>query len=221
VPFFTGVSQASERSRYYNELAGGNIGRLASISDGIFAVGMTLLVLGLAVPAVEAVKTESDLLRQLRDLLPGIVTYFMSFLTLGIFWVAHQTQLSQLSRSNRNFTWIHLAFLLGVTLVPFSTALLARFHWSRVALIVYWLNIFVLGLTLLLAFEYGARAGLFPDEERLMLGRVIRRRIYTAQTLYLVGMLLCFIDTHLSIGVIVAIQLNYAIAPRIPLLHRL
>jgi uncharacterized membrane protein len=145
----------------------------------------------------------------------------MSFLTLGIFWVAHQTQLSQLSRSNRNFTWIHLAFLLGVTLVPFSTALLARFHWSRVALIVYWLNIFVLGLTLLLAFEYGARAGLFPDEERLMLGRVIRRRIYTAQTLYLVGMLLCFIDTHLSIGVIVAIQLNYAIAPRIPLLHRL
>ena len=221
MPFFTGVSQASERSRYYNELAGGNIGRLASISDGIFAVGMTLLVLGLAVPAVEAVKTESDLLRQLRDLLPGIVTYFMSFLTLGIFWVAHQTQLSQLSRSNRNFTWIHLAFLLGVTLVPFSTALLARFHWSRVALIVYWLNIFVLGLTLLLAFEYGARAGLFPDEERLMLGRVIRRRIYTAQTLYLVGMLLCFIDTHLSIGVIVAIQLNYAIAPRIPLLHRL
>jgi uncharacterized membrane protein len=220
-PSFSGVSQASERSRYYNELAGGNIGRLASISDGIFAVGMTLLVLGLAVPAVEAVKTESDLLRQLRDLLPGIVTYFMSFLTLGIFWVAHQTQLSQLSRSNRNFTWIHLAFLLGVTLVPFSTALLARFHWSRVALIVYWLNIFVLGLTLLLAFEYGARAGLFPDEERLMLGRVIRRRIYTAQTLYLVGMLLCFIDTHLSIGVIVAIQLNYAIAPRIPLLHRL
>ncbi len=215
------MSQASERSRYYNELAGGNIGRLASISDGIFAVGMTLLVLGLAVPAVEAVKTESDLLRQLRDLLPGIVTYFMSFLTLGIFWVAHQTQLSQLSRSNRNFTCIHLAFLLGVTLVPFSTALLARFHWSRVALIVYWLNIFVLGLTLLLAFEYGARAGLFPDEERLMLGRVIRRRIYTAQTLYLVGMLLCFIDTHLSIGVIVAIQLNYAIAPRIPLLHRL
>jgi len=220
-PSFSGVSQASERSRYYNELAGGNVGRLAAISDGIFAVGMTLLVLGLAVPAVEAVKTESDLLRQLRDLLPGIVTYFMSFLTLGIFWVAHQTQLSQLSRSNRNFTWIHLAFLLGVTLVPFSTALLARFHWSRVALIVYWLNIFVLGLTLLVAFEYGARAGLFPDEERLMLGRVIRRRIYTAQTLYLVGMLLCFIDTHLSIGVIVAIQLNYAIAPRIPLLHRL
>ncbi len=215
------MSQASERSRYYNELAGGNVGGLAAISDGIFAVGMTLLVLGLAVPAVEAVKTESDLLRQLRDLLPGIVTYFMSFLTLGIFWVAHQTQLSQLSRSNRNFTWIHLAFLLGVTLVPFSTALLARFHWSRVALIVYWLNIFVLGLTLLVAFEYGARAGLFPDEERLMLGRVIRRRIYTAQTLYLVGMLLCFIDTHLSIGVIVAIQLNYAIAPRIPLLHRL
>jgi len=215
------VSRASEHRRYYNELAGSNLGRLHGISDGIFAVGLTLLVLGLAVPAADAVKTEGDLFRQLGDLLPSIVTYFMSFLTLGIFWVAQQTQLSQLSRTNRNFTWIHLAFLLAVTLGPFSTALLARFHWSKVALIEYWLNIFVLGLTLLVAFEYGARARLFPDEERLMLGRVIRRRIYTAQSLYLAGMLLCFIDVHLSIGVIVAIQLNYAIAPHIPLLHRL
>ena len=124
------MAEPSGSQRIYNQFAGTSLHRLNSISDGIFAVGMTLLVLGLAVPAVEAVRTESDLWQQLTNLLPSVVTYFMSFLTLGIFWVGQQTQPSQAERVDRNYTWIHLAFLLSVTLVPFSTALLARFHWS-------------------------------------------------------------------------------------------
>ena len=215
------MSSVPDQPTSYNEVAGSSIHRLAGLADGIFAVGMTLLVLGLAVPALDAVKSEGDLLGQLGGLLPAVVTYFMSFLTLGIFWVAQQTQLGRLERANRNFTWIHLGFLLAVTLIPFSTALLARFHWSRVALVVYWLNIFVLGAVLLLAFEYGARAGLFPEADRASIARLTRRRVYGAQALYLAAMLLCFIDTHLSIAAIVPIQLNYAVAPRIPLLHRL
>jgi uncharacterized membrane protein len=215
------VDSVPDQKTNYNEVAGSSIHRLAGLADGIFAVGMTLLVLGLAVPAVDTVKSEGDLLRQLGGLLPAFVTYFMSFLTLGIFWVAQQTQLSRLERANRNFTWIHLAFLLAVTLIPFSTLLLARFHWSRVALVVYWLNIFVLGAVILAAFEYGARAKLFPEADTPSIAHLTRRRVIGAQTLYLLGMLLCVFDTHWSIAAIVLIQLNYAIAPRIPLLHRL
>ena len=215
------MANVTDRQTYYNEVAGSSIHRLAGLADGIFAVGMTLLVLGLAVPAVDAVKSEGDLLRQLGGLLPAVVTYFMSFLTLGIFWVAQQTQLGRLERANRNFTWIHLGFLLAVTLIPFSTLLLARFHWSRVALVEYWLNIFVLGSVLLVAFEYGARAKLFPEADTASIAHLTRRRVIGAQTLYLLGMLLCIFDTHWSIAAIVLIQLNYAIAPRIPLLHRL
>jgi uncharacterized membrane protein len=213
------VAKVINRQTDYNEVAGSSIHRLAGLADGIFAVGMTLLVLGLAVPAVDTVKSEGDLLRQLGGLLPAVVTYFMSFLTLGIFWVAQQTQLGRLERANRNFTWIHLGFLLAVTLIPFSTLLLARFHWSRVALVEYWLNIFVLGSVLLVAFEYGARAKLFPEADRASIAHLTRRRVIGAQTLYLIGMLLCIFDTHWSIAAIVAIQLNYAIAPRIPLLR--
>src|SRR5690242_16397544 len=126
---------------------------------------MTLLVLGLAVPALDKVNSDGGLLTQLRDLLPALVTYFLSFLTLGIFWVGQQTQLSRAERADRNYTWIHLIFLLSVTLVPFSTQLLARFHWSRVALLLYWLNIVVMGTMLLIAAEYAARARLFPEDQ--------------------------------------------------------
>ena len=182
---------------------------------------MTLLVLGLAVPASEAVKTESDLWNEFLKLMPSIVTYFMSFLTLGIFWVGQQTQLSQAERTNRNYTWIHLVFLLSVTLVPFSTLLLARFHWSRIALIEYWLNILVMGTMLLIAAEYGLRRGLFPEQMRQAIGRVVRRRVYGAQALYLVAVLLSVFDTHVAIGAIVLIQLNFALAPGIPLLREI
>ena len=176
-------------------------------------------VLGLAVPALSIVKTESDLAMQLGRLLPALITYVMSFLTLGIFWVGQQTQLSQAERVNRTYTWIHLIFLLSVTLVPFTTQLLARFHWSRVALVVYWANILVMGFALLAGVEYGLRAKLLPEGSAATIGRLVRRRVYGAQALYLFAMLLCIVDTHLSIGAIVAIQLNFAFAPPIPFLR--
>lgn len=212
-------ASARDRRRYYNELAGSSLRRLEAISDGIFAVGMTLLVLGLAVPAVSAVKTESDLWAQLGHLVPALTTYFMSFLTLGIFWVGQQTQLSQAERANRTYTWIHLLFLLSVTLVPFSTQLLARFHWSRTAMVLYWLNILVMGFALLAGAEYGARAQLFPEAQVKTILRLVRRRVYGAQALYLVAVLLSVFDTHWSIAMIVAIQLNFALAPPIPFLR--
>jgi uncharacterized membrane protein len=215
------VSVQDERDRYYNQLAGSSLHRLAGLSDGIFAVAMTILVLALAVPALNEGKNESELWQALINLLPNVVTYFMSFLTLGIFWVGQQTQLSQLERSNRDYTWINLAFLLFVTLLPFSTELLARFYQSRIALVEYWLNILVLGSLILVAAEYAASHGLFNPANQQTIMKAVRRRVYIAQSLYLVATLLCIVDTRLSIGLIVLIQLNYAIAPRIGFLHRL
>ena len=205
----------------YHRIAGGSLDRLAALSDGIFAVVMTLLVLDLRVPVVEGLHTEAALWHELGKLTPRLLTYLLSFLTLGIFWVGQQTQLSQLERSDRDYTWIMLAFLLFVTLVPFSTGLLAAYYQSQLALIEYWLNILVLGLFILAGAEYAARKGLFPEANRRTIINAVRRRVFIAQGLYLLATALCVIDTRLSIGLIVAIQLNYAIAPRILFLHRL
>ena len=113
---------------------------------------MTLLVLDLRAPAHEAIHSEHDLLAALLALAPRLVTYLMSFLTLGIFWLGQQTQLDRLARSDRDLAWIHIAFLCAVALVPFSTALLAEHIAYRVALVVYWVNILLLGLPVLLSF---------------------------------------------------------------------
>src|ERR1700722_20202771 len=175
----------------YNAIAGQSVERLAALSDGVFAVAMTLLVLDLRVPVREAIHGDQDLWRALLALFPQIVTYMMSFLTLGIFWIGQQTQLNHLSRSDRSLSWIHLFFLFSVTLVPFSTRLLSEFISFRTALIVYWLNILLLGVTLYLSWQCASKTGLVSADMPSDVPAAIKRRIIVAQALYAFGALLC------------------------------
>jgi uncharacterized membrane protein len=204
----------------YNRIAGQNRERLAALSDGVFAVAMTLLVLDLRAPAAEAIHSEQQLLTGLAGLLPRLATYLMSFLTLGIFWLGQQVQLDRLARSNRDLAWIHLAFLCAVTLVPFSTALLAEHIVSRVALIVYWSNILLLGLLLYWTWGCAVNAKLVRDDTSPEAVGAICRRILVAQSLYALGAALCVFSTYWSIAFIGVVQLNYALALSDRLLSR-
>jgi TMEM175 potassium channel family protein len=199
----------------YNRIQGRNLDRLAALSDGIFAVAMTLLVLDIHLPSATQVRSEGDLLLALGALGPQWVAYGMSFLTLGIFWAGQQTQLNHLEEGTRDLTWIHLGFLFAITMMPLSTRLLAEFIAFRVALAVYWLNIFVPGAMLYWSWAYATRRSLVkadtPDEVR----NSICRRILIAQSLYAAGAALCLVGNWLSIAAIVLVQLNYAIAPRL------
>jgi uncharacterized membrane protein len=198
----------------YNRVAGQSVERLAALSDGFFAVAMTLLVLDLRVPAAEAIHSEHDLWHALIALTPRLIVFLMSVMTNGIFWVGQQTQLNHFARADRNLAWIHIAFLCAVSLTPFSTSLLAEFIHYRTALLVYWSNILLLGLTLYWSWAYATRNHLLTDDLPPEIHAAIVRRIVVAQTLYACGAALCFIGTYYAIAAIVLVQVNYAIAPR-------
>ena len=199
----------------YNRIAGQSVERLAALSDGIFAVAMTLLVLDLHVPARELIHSDGDLRRALVAMAPQLLVYLMSFVTLGIFWVGQQTQLNHLERSDRDLTWIHLAFLFAVTLLPFSTRLLAEFISYRGALLAYWSNILLFGVLLYLSWGRAVKAQLVKGDIPAEVPAAICRRILIGQALYACGALLSVFNTYWSIAFIVLVQLNYAIAPRI------
>jgi len=198
----------------YNRVAGQSVERLAALSDGIFAVAMTLLVLDLRVPAADAVHSEPGLAHALVALSPRLLIFLMSVMTLGIFWVGQQTQLNHFARGDRNLAWIHIAFLCAVCLVPFSTSLLGEFIHYRIALGVYWFNILLLGLTLYWSWTYATRNRLLADDVPAEIHPAVVRRIVIAQSLYAAGAALCFLNTYWAIAAIVLVQVNYAIAPR-------
>jgi uncharacterized membrane protein len=204
----------------YNQIAGQSLERLAALSDGIFAVAMTLLVLDLHVPVRNLIHGEAELWHALGALAPQFVSYLMSFLTLGIFWHGQQAQLDNFQRSNRHLSWIHISFLFAVSLMPFSTRLLAEFIDFRSALVCYWLNILLLGALLFASWRYATKAGLLKDEVSLDQQCAVERRIVVAQALYAVGALLCFVNIYLSIAFIVLVQINFALAPRMPFLKK-
>jgi uncharacterized membrane protein len=198
----------------YNLIQGRNVERLAALSDGIFAVAMTLLVLDLHIPTAAQVHSEGELLLALGALGPQWIAYGMSFLTLGIFWAGQQTQLNHIEEGSRDLTWIHLGFLFTITLMPLSTRLLAEFITYRAALGIYWLNIFAPGAMLYWSWAHATHAGLIKADTPAEIRNSICRRIMIAQSLYAAGAALCVINTWVSIGAIVLVQLNYAIAPR-------
>lgn len=215
----------------YHRFAGSSLDRLAALSDGVFAVAMTLLVLDLKPPSLAPRAqrpifsggggSEHALLHGLaHQVAPRLLPYAMSFLTLGIFWVGQQAQLESFTRSNRALTWIHLMFLLGVTLMPFSTGLLAEDTTYRLSMAVYWLNLFSLGAVLYVSLVYADRAGLMSAETTPEMRSALRRRIVIYQCLYAVSALTCLINTYLAIGLLVALQVNAVIAPRIWILDR-
>lgn len=199
----------------YNLIQGRNVERLAALSDGIFAVAMTLLVLDIHIPSAEHIHSERELLAALAALGPQWIAYGMSFITLGIFWAGQQTQLNHVGEGTRDLTWIHLGFLFAITFMPLSTRLLAEFITYRSALLIYWANILVPGAMLYWSWMYATRHRLVKKDTPDEVSHSICRRILIAQSWYAAGAALCVINTYVSIGLIVLVQLNYAIAPRL------
>lgn len=212
----------------YNQIAGRSLDRIAALSDGVFAIAMTLIVFEIRVPQVGPAGTDGDLWRELTQLAPSFVTYLMSFLTLGIFWNGQQTQLNFFDRADRHLTWIHLAFLAAVALMPFSTSLLADNIGLRLALLAYWLDLALLGAILFGSWGYARRAGLLRQEVGPDVDGAVKRRIVAYQVAYAIATAACFVipdvegiaPTTWSIGLIFLTQLNSAVAPRIPWISR-
>ena len=200
--------------KHCNQFAGCGLERVWNLSDGVFAFALTLLVIDVRLPDVGVIHGDAQLLAALTQLWPQAATYLMSFLTLGLFWMAQQTQHNLMARADRNVAWLHLVFLALVVFVPVSTNLLTEFGAYRTAMIVYWLNFVMLGFSFLAAWNYAVRAGLLkPEVDRDMIAAV-NRRVLVRQVSFAVAAALSVFGTTWSLSFLVLVQLNYAIAPQ-------
>lgn len=97
--------------------------RLEAFSDGVFAVAITLLVFNLKVPEVGSGSLSSALGHQW----PSYLAYLISFSTIGICWVNHNSMLDRVVMADRDLLFIHLHLLIGIVTIPFTTSLP---HWQ-------------------------------------------------------------------------------------------
>jgi uncharacterized membrane protein len=108
-------------------------GRVVTFSDGVFAIAMTLLVVGIAEPTVKA----ADLNEALSDLIPDILAFFISFLVIGRYWMAHHRFFARLRVVDRRLMAVNLMYLAAIAFVPFPTGLVSRYENSAITIVIY------------------------------------------------------------------------------------
>ncbi|HSJ16739.1 MAG TPA: TMEM175 family protein, partial [Solirubrobacterales bacterium] len=93
-------------SRY--ERGSEEFSRTLALSDGVFAIAMTLLVVTIALPTLDNASSTDDMLDALGDLSGSFISFFISFAVIARYWAAHQQQFSMLARMDRGFVGLNL-----------------------------------------------------------------------------------------------------------------
>jgi uncharacterized membrane protein len=178
--------------------------RIEALTDGVFAVIMTLLILDLRVPEIAAAQVAAKLPAALLALWPKLFSYALSFVMAGVFWVGHHNVLHFVRRSDRVFLWINILFLMTITFIPFSASLIGRYPRSRVAVVLYGANLIASTLTLYLTWRYPLSGHRLVDPD--VDPEVIRggsQRILIAPVVHSVGILAALIRPELGLAIFV------------------
>jgi uncharacterized membrane protein len=177
--------------------------RLEAFSDGVFAIAITLLIIEIGVPHVEA---EESLTGALLDLWPSYFGYVVSFLTIGVMWINHHHMFKDIVRVDHTLLVLNLLLLLGIAFVPFPTAVVAEYvregdHQLEASL-AYGGTYTVIALFFNALWLYASIGRRVIDEHvsdaRL---RSRTRRYLPGPLLYAVPMLLAFISPWITLGI--------------------
>ena len=123
--------------------------RLDQLSDGIFAIVMTLLVFELRVPELYQYATETNLVSFLINSIPALITFAFSFTLLFVYWRGHHYIASVYAHNiDQRLSAINAVFLMLIALVPFSSQFLGTYTFSQTAIIVYAVHMILISLTL-------------------------------------------------------------------------
>ena len=140
-----------------------NKARVEALSDAVFAIAMTLLVLEIKVPELDRHVDAATLWRAVRALWPVFFSFVITFLLTSMFWFWHHVSLHCMRRIDGVIVAINLVFLMFVSLAPFSTAMLGSFTLRQpVSLAFYFGNQLALGLMLNAYWIYAKRQGCSP-----------------------------------------------------------
>jgi uncharacterized membrane protein len=181
--------------------------RITALADGVFAIVMTLLVLGIDVPEVPEEEIADRLVDEVLWLWPLIAAYVVSFLYLGIYWIGHHSQYHYMHAVNTNALWLNIVFLMFVCMIPFTTRLVGTYHRQEIALSLYGANLIAISLASLAHWRYAGRSDLLEPQAGKAQMRRATRRILIGIALFAAAIALAFVDPRWSLATFMAVPL--------------
>jgi TMEM175 potassium channel family protein len=117
--------------------AGRDRDRIVNLSDGVFAIAITLLVLDIHVPDIPENMVATELPRELLSLWPKYLGYFLSFVGISTYWMIHHSIFRLIRAYDRTLLYLNFLFLMVVALIPFPTSLLGEYGDYQLPVAIY------------------------------------------------------------------------------------
>lgn len=196
-------------------------GRVEAFSDGVFAIAITLLVLDLKVPNASA---STRLSESLAKQWPTYLAFLISFFFIGVMWINHHRLFTHIRRTDHTLLVFNGLLLMGVTVVPFTTALLAAYLGhpdGDVAAMVYSGAYIVIAIFFNLLWRHAATGNrLLGRSADMQAVRALTRQYLFGPVLYLICFGLAWVSVTASLALNIALALFFALPPKRAVLAR-
>jgi uncharacterized membrane protein len=176
--------------------------RIVFFTDAVMAIAITLLAIDLRVPEIEPSLALAELPRQLAAIMPNVLTFFISFVVIGIYWISHHRYFSYIKRYDTRLMLLNLMFLFFIACMPFVAGLLGRYTSVPIALILYTLALAALGFSMALIWFYASQDHrlIEPGLDSNMI-RAMNIRLFVAPLVFLLAVPFAFVSSSAVITI--------------------
>jgi uncharacterized membrane protein len=190
--------------------------RIEAFSDGVMAIIITIMVLELRVPKLAEAFTRDEFWQEMAHFWPKLLTYAMSFIIVGIFWVNHHGFFHSLQKSDGKLLWYNNFMLFWLSLIPFGTAFLGEHPTSPEAIMIFASILAVSAISFPFMGYYAMfQSDLMDDSITTEMRYANLRRSWPGSVLYLIAVLVAPYSIWVSWGIFFIVPVYYFLPRRI------
>ena len=197
------------------------VGHVVSFSDAVFAFSITIMALSIQIPNFPSNIAESEFTKRLGEVVaPSIIHYIISFLVVGMYWIAYHRIFEHIRRANLTLVWLNLIYLLLISLVAYFTGLLSTYGTHRIVVISFASILTAAGFALSIIWWYATQNRRLVDNDiHPQLVRYFLVRGFASPVIFLASIGIAFTDVQLAAYFWIAIIPAYVIINKVHLPH--
>lgn len=190
--------------------------RLEALSDGVFAIACTLLVIEIKAPHFDHDQTMAGQWKTFVPTLWSIAAFVFSFLNILIFWTNHDAINKVIIRYDVKTTYLNIIFLMLVSLIPFTTIFIREEHTSFIAIAAYGL-VLMFGsiIAVWMYYHLAFKANLFYPEVTVKSRKRVLRQVISGPILFGVAIILGLVSPYISIAIYAFTPISFMFMPQL------
>ena len=190
--------------------------RIVFFSDAVMAIAITLLAIDIRVPDIDPSVAAQQLGARLSVIGPHVMTFFISFIVIGVYWISHHRYFGYIRRYDTRLILLNFVFLFFIVCMPFLASLLGQYVFVPIALIAYTIAIAALGLSMAVIWWYASHHHRLVDPELSpeLIG-AINVRLFAAPVMFLIAVPFAYVSSTAAITVWWLSPIGVALATRI------